>query len=132
MRHFLSPMVARPDAGFRLENERTGRTVASILEPAFDSRSRRRGLLRRDRLAAGAAIVLAPCAAIHTLFMRFPIDVVFVARDGTVARVCSRMKPWRAAFAFGAFAAIELTAGGAGESGTAVGDRLRLTSVGRG
>ncbi len=120
-------MVARPDACFRLENERTGRTLASTLETAFDSRARRHGLLQRARFDAGAAIVLAPCAAIHTLFMRFPIDVVFVAKDGTVAKVCSSVKPWRTAIAFGAFAAIELAAGGADESGTAVGDRLLLT-----
>jgi len=101
--------------------------MASTLEPAFDSTARRHGLLRRDRIEPGRAIVLAPCAAIHTLFMRFPIDVVFVAKDGTVAKVCASVKPWRTAIAFGAFAAIEIAAGGADESGTAVGDRLRLT-----
>jgi uncharacterized protein len=130
MRHFLSPMVAKPDACFRLENERTGGTVASTLEPAFDSLTRRHGLLRRDRLDPGVAIVLAPCAAIHTFFMRFPIDVVFVAKDGTIVKVCSNVRPWRAAIAFGAFAAIELAAGGADASGAAAGDRLRLTPAG--
>lgn len=127
MPHFLSPLVATPHASFHLENDATGRTIATSLEPAFDSRSRRQGLLKRDQLDPGVAIVLAPCAAIHTLFMRFPIDVVFVAKDGTVAKICSGVKPWRTAIAFGAFAAIELAAGGAGHSGTAVGDRLRLT-----
>jgi uncharacterized membrane protein (UPF0127 family) len=126
MGHFLSLLVARPNSSFRLENDTTGLLMASSLETAFDSAARRRGLLKRDRLDVGTAIVLAPCAAIHTLFMRFPIDVVFVARDGTVTKVCPKVKPWRTAIAFGAFAAIELAAGGADESRTTVGDRLRL------
>ena len=126
MRHFLSPLLASPGPGYRLENGTTGLTMASTLETAFDSRARRHGLLRRDGLDAGVAIILAPCAAIHTWFMRFPIDVVFVAEDGTVAKICSRVKPWRTAMAFGAFAAIELAAGGADESRTAIGDRLRV------
>jgi len=128
MPHFLAPLVHAPDSTFCLINETTGKTVASNLEPAFDSRTRRMGLLHRQRLDRGTALVLAPCAAIHTLFMRFPIDVIFVARDGTVAKVCPRIQPWRAAASLGAFAAIELAGGEAVESGTAAGDTLRLSS----
>lgn len=124
MSHFLSPLVASPQGRFRLENGSTGLVIASTLEPAFTSSARRRGLLTRAGLNPATAVVLAPCAAIHTFFMRFPIDVVFVERDGTVAKVCSRIRPWRMAVAFGAFAAIELAAGGARD--TAVGDPLRL------
>ena len=100
--------------------------MAVSIETAFDSRTGREGLLRRDGLDPGVAVVLAPCSAIHTLFMRFPIDVVFVSRDGTVAKVCARVKPWRAAVAFGAFAAIEMAAGAAVKCRTNVGDRLHL------
>src|SRR6185436_20879192 len=105
MPHFLSPLVGKPSAGCRLQNRTTGLVMASRLETAFDSKGRKQGLLQRDGLDADAALILAPCAAIHTLFMRFPIDVVFVERDGTVAKVCPGVKPWRAAIAFGAFAA---------------------------
>jgi uncharacterized membrane protein (UPF0127 family) len=56
-------------------------------------------------------LILAPCAAIHTCFMQFPIDVVFARRDGQILKVCSGVKPWRAAGSLGAFAAIELAAG---------------------
>ena len=126
MPHFLSTLIARPGTDCRLQNGTTGLTMASRVETAFDSKSRKQGLLQRDGIDPESAIVLAPCAAIHTLFMRFPIDVIFVARDGTVAKVCSRVKPWRTAIALGAFAAIELAAGTAAASRTSIGDQLRV------
>jgi uncharacterized membrane protein (UPF0127 family) len=127
MAHFLTALLARPDVPYLLRNERTGLTLATTLELAFDSQSRRRGLLGRSGLDPGVAVILAPCCAVHTLFMRFAIDVVFVRQDGVVTKVCARVKPWRATAALGAFATIEL-AGGAG-SGTQPGDRLCLDSA---
>ena len=126
MAHFLAALLAQPNLPLVLRNERTGLTLATTLEPFFDSPSRRRGLLGRDGLGPGVAAILAPCGAIHTLFMRFPVDVVFVGRDGVVTKVCLAVKPWRAAVALGAFAAIELAAGAAGGGATRPGDRLRL------
>jgi uncharacterized membrane protein (UPF0127 family) len=126
MAHFLEPLLTRPRLPYYLRNERTGLTVATTLEAAFDSTSRRRGLIGRARLEPDVAVILAPCSGIHTWFMRFPIDVMFVRRDGVVARVCRGVKPWRMALAFRAFAAIELAAGGADHSETQSRDQLRL------
>jgi uncharacterized membrane protein (UPF0127 family) len=120
-------MLASPGDSFRLETEKTGATIAVNVEPAFDAAARRRGLLRRDRLASGSAMVLAPCAAIHTAFMRFPIDVIFAGNDGTILKICPAVKPWRLAVALKAFAAIELAAGGA--AAASVGDRLLLVRM---
>jgi uncharacterized protein len=128
-RHFLAPMLDRPDVRHVLRNARTGHVLATDLEPAFDSPRRREGLLRHMGIARARAMILAPCAAIHTFFMQFPIDVVFVRRDGEVTKVCSRVRPWRAAFSSGAFAAIELAPGAAGDSGVRPGDRLELADL---
>ena len=127
--HFLEALLDQRGIRHLLQNERSGLTLATALEPAFDSHSRRRGLLGRNGLDPGEAVVLAPCCAIHTLFMRFSIDVVFVRRDGVVTKVCPRVKPWRAAVALGAFAAIELAEGGTGSGATKRGDRLFLDSA---
>jgi uncharacterized membrane protein (UPF0127 family) len=105
-------------------NERTGFVVATILELAIDSGSRRRGLLGRDGLAERQALVLAPCNAVHTCFMRFPIDVLFVARDGRVLKIVDRIGAWRIAASLRAFAAIELPAGALRRAGLAAGDRV--------
>ncbi len=111
MAHFLAPLVGSRRAHAVLRNTRTGAILASTLHPAFDSADRRRGLLGEDGLPSQTALVLAPCAAIHTCFMRFPIDVVFASRNGAVLKVHCGVRPWRVALALGAFAAIEFAGG---------------------
>lgn len=125
---FLGPILRSPSDRFILRNERSGRTLATAIETAFDSASRRKGLLGRDRLDEGAVLIIAPSNAVHTFFMRFPIDVVFVGRDGAVRKTYSALRAWRIAFALGAFAAIELPPGVVSASGTRRGDALRLVT----
>jgi uncharacterized membrane protein (UPF0127 family) len=126
--HFLVPLLREPGQVWAVRNQRTGRIAVSRLEPAFDSASRRRGLLGRDGLPGGAAMVLAPCRAVHTWFMRFPIDLVFVARDGRVVKVCEAVGPWRVRIALGGFAVIELNAGTAAH-GFRPGDLVELVGA---
>jgi len=77
-------------------------------------------------MAEGSAIIIAPCSAVHTFFMRFSIDVVFAARDGRVLKARRGVSPWRVAAAWRAFAAIELPAGTIERTGTRHGDRLEI------
>ena len=93
--HFLAPLLTPIPRRLTLRNVRTGLALATILESAFDSTSRRRGLLGRERLPEGTALVIAPCAAVHTFFMRFTIDIVFARRDGLVVKTRSRVPPRR-------------------------------------
>jgi len=123
---FLKPLLGRPDVRHLLRDETRGVILARTIEAALDSRTRRRGLLGRDGLAPGTALIIAPCNAVHTFFMRFPIDVLFVARDGTVKRVSENVRPWRIRAALTAFATVELAAGAVRASGVARGDRLAL------
>lgn len=109
-----------------LVNERTNATIASQVELASTRRQRRRGLLGRDGLAAGSALVLTPCAAIHTAFMRFAIDVLFLDRQGRAVRVARRLKPWRLAMAPTARVVVELPAGELDGADLRAGDRLTL------
>ena len=107
-------------------NERTGRVVASAVELADTSETRRRGLLGRESLDPSAALIIAPCSAVHTFFMKFIIDVVFVDRQGAVLKGVADVKPWRIAARPGAYAVIELNAGAIRRSELKVGDRLSL------
>jgi uncharacterized protein len=124
--HFLEPLLKGDTPRLALSIDRpTGATaLATTVEAAVDSASRKRGLLGRDALAPGAALVIAPSNGIHTFFMRFAIDVVFVARDGRVVKIARAVKPWRASLALRAFAVVELAAGAADRAGLRVGDRL--------
>ena len=87
--------------------------------------SRFLGLMGRRALPGGEGLLLVPGGSIHTLFMRFPIDVVFVAADGAVLRVAPAVRPWRLARApRGTRLTLELDAGSAAASGIAECTRL--------
>lgn len=111
-------------ASLSLVNARTGSVVADDVEVAVTRSARRRGLLGRPGLSPFSALVLAPCAAVHTMFMRFAIDVIFVDREGRAVRVVEAMGPWRTAMKLFAHAVIELPAGTVARRDVAVGDPL--------
>jgi uncharacterized membrane protein (UPF0127 family) len=128
MPSFVTPLLAGIEQ-WQLVNAATGSVVADCLEGAFDSESRRRGLLGRTGLDERAAVMIAPCNGIHTCFMRFPIDVIFAARDGQVLKVCANVAPWRLAASLRAYVAIEVVGGRAARAGVNAGDRVALVHV---
>ncbi|MGZ8697870.1 MAG: DUF192 domain-containing protein [Gaiellaceae bacterium] len=86
--------------------------------------SRMRGLLGRSELRPGEGLLLRPASSIHTWFMRFPIDAVFLDRDLRVVGISDDLRPWRATGRRGAKAVLELPAGETGRRGLALGDLL--------
>jgi uncharacterized membrane protein (UPF0127 family) len=123
---FLTQFLKNPTAGWVLRNSRNQRALATTIEPAFDSPSRNKGLLGRSGLPEGSAMILAPSNSIHTFFMQFPIDVMFVSRDGRVVRISRDVQPWRIRFGLRAFAVIEFPSGVADRSDTRIADILQL------
>lgn len=121
--HFLEPVLrARGDWGLRIP--RTGALLATHGELAGTSTSRTRGLLGRDALGAGRALVIAPCQGVHTFGMRFPLDVVGVARDGVVVTLRCHVPRRRIVLALRAFAVVELAAGACQAVNLQIGDHL--------
>jgi uncharacterized protein len=98
-----------------------------IPESAF---GRARGLLGRDGLEPEHGMLIDRAGSVHMFFMRFAIDVVFLARDRTVVGVRHRLAPWRVAAARHAVASLELPAGRAAEVGVERGDVLVFEAVG--
>ena len=129
--HFLQTLLKRREAGvsFRLHNTRSGLDVATTLETAFSSSDRKRGLLGRDGLAPGQALIIAPTNLVHTFAMRFPIDIIFAAKDGRVIKVSRGVPRRRIAGAFGGFAVVELAAGESDRSETRPGDSLEVVPL---
>jgi uncharacterized protein len=101
-----------------------GRVVCERCLVADRPWARMRGLLGRAELPRGEGILLRPAGSIHTFFMRFPIDVVFLDGDARVVGVERRLGPWRVARRRGAKAVLELPAGAADEAALAAGARL--------
>lgn len=84
------------------------------------------GLLPRRGLAPGEGLLLEPCGAVHTLFMRFPIDVLFLDRDDRVVSTAPGLPPWRTRGVRGAVRVLELPAGTLWRTGVGVGAGLRF------
>jgi hypothetical protein len=123
---FLAPAVGGSPDRLVLRNTRNGLVLAERIEGAFDSAVRRKGLLGREGLDVGTALVIAPSNAVHTFFMRFPIDIVFVRRNGLVLKVQSAVPANRVAASLKAFAVIEIAAGGAARADVRPGDCLAV------
>lgn len=102
-----------------------GRIVCDRCQIADGAVARARGLLGRSGLDRGEGMLLKPTFSIHTFFMRFPIDVVFLDRSGVVVGIVGRLRPWRAAGRLRARAVLELSAGEADRVGIRVGERLQ-------
>jgi uncharacterized membrane protein (UPF0127 family) len=93
--------------------------------------ARMRGLLGRKELPRGEGMLLRPAASVHTAFMRFPIDVVFVDGAGRVLDIAHSVRPWRAIACRGAKAVVELAAGECSRRDLEPGDELLLPQRGR-
>jgi uncharacterized membrane protein (UPF0127 family) len=105
----------------RVSNPARGLVLAQRARVADTAWSRAVGLLgARD---AGGGLLIEPCSSIHTCFMRFPIDVLFLDHADVVLAVYAHLAAWRfTRWVRGARRVLELDAGAAGA--TAVGDRL--------
>jgi len=89
---------------------------------------RMRGVLGRDGRESGEGLLLRPASAVHTYFMHFPIDVVFLDRSLVVVGISDSVDPWRARSRKGAKAVLELPAGESARRGLEVGDQLELAA----
>jgi len=112
--------------GVALRRESDGAIVCERCVVADTMFARMRGLLGRRELPPGDGMLIRPAPSVQTFFMRFPIDVVFLSRDGDVLKVCEGVRPWRAAAARRAHSTLELAAGEASRRGVAAGQRLVL------
>lgn len=122
----LSVSALRKGDRVTIRNEtREGTVLVDGLRLALDPWARFRGLLGTSELVPADGLLLRPCRAIHTCFMRYPIDVVFVDRAAVVVGVLHELRPWRFSDVYAsALATLELPAGTVEMSNTRVGDQL--------
>lgn len=103
-----------------------GVVVCERCEIADNFFSRMRGLLGRRGLREDECLLIRPAGSIHTFFMRFPIDALFLDREFGVLAVSRNLKPWRVAGQRGAHVVVEMAAGQASRRGVQIGDQLAL------
>ena len=112
----------------RVIDERTGREVLTAVRQAEGAWGSFKGLMLKQRLPDGHGLLFRPARGIHTQFMRFPIDLVFLDKSDTVTKVREAMPPWRFDFT-NAAGVIEINPGAARASDIQPGDRLRFEPV---
>jgi len=115
--------MSRPEV--RIEDAHGG-VVCETCTVADRAPARLRGLLGRRGLASGEGLLLTPAPSIHTWFMRFPIDAVFLDGNLTVLAVRPNVRPWRIAGRRGARSVLELSAGDAARLELEPGANLRM------
>lgn len=109
---------------YRVAVEGRERPLAARVEAALTFRQRLHGLMFRGGLPAGGGLFIPDCRSVHTFFMRFAIDLVYISSDGRVVRIVEAKRPWRLSWCRGARSVLELEAGAACAAGLQPGDML--------
>lgn len=116
----------------RVRNEDRGVVLGDRIRVAEGWWPRLRGMIGRPEPRAGEGLLLRPCRAVHMQWMGYPLDVAFLDEGGRVVALYHRLRPWRFSKSHAeAACAVELPAGTLERTGTAVGDRLRLSDRAR-
>lgn len=109
-----------------IRNATRSTVVADRAEVAGSGAKRSKGLLGRKGLAPGEGMWIIPCEAVHTFFMQFPIDLIYLDRKHCVRKVRSSVPAWRISACLSAHSVIELPAGTIQQTGTHAGDLIEI------
>jgi uncharacterized membrane protein (UPF0127 family) len=121
-----SKPVPAPEQRLVVTNKQRSTVLATSLEVADSGPKRNKGLLGRDGLAPGGGLWIVPCESVHTFFMRFPIDLVYLDRKHTIKKVRSAVGAWRLSACLSAHSILELPAGTIQDTKSQVGDELEF------
>ncbi len=100
--------------------------LGEAIETARSGSERKKGLLGRQGLEAGGGMWIVPCEGIHTFFMKFAIDVIYIDRKHKVRKTVARLGAWRMSLCLPAHSVLELPVGVIEASGTKPGDQLEF------
>jgi len=103
--------------------------LGSRIEVADRGPARTKGLLGRKQLGPGEGMWIVPCESVHTFFMQFPIDLVYLDRNHRITKVRHSVPPWRLSACLSAHSVIELPAGTVRTTKCEKGDVIELAGV---
>lgn len=112
-------------------NRTRGTCLADDVRVARTHWSRLRGLVGvgQTSFSQGQALWIVPCRGVHTLAMRFPLDLIYLDRDGVVVELRATVQPWRfAPINFHAASVLELPSGAIRRSNTGIGDTVEIVT----
>ena len=122
------PKASPIDSSFvAVRNITRASVVGDRVEVAGNNVKRSKGLLGRKGLPAGGGMWIVPCEAVHTFFMQFPLDLVYLDKKLRVKKVRSAVKAWRFSACLSAHSVLELPAGTIRDTQTQPGDVLEFS-----
>jgi uncharacterized membrane protein (UPF0127 family) len=121
--------LTQQDLRLRVSNLTRQTVLATSMEVANTDSKRRKGLLGRDGLSAGGGMWICPCEAVHTFWMRFSIDLVYLDRKYQIRKIKSDVRPWRLSGCLRAHSVIELPPGTIRATQTQPGDTLEFAAA---
>ena len=116
----------RAELRLQVSNLTRHTVLATAMEIADNGRKRNKGLLGREQLAYGEGLWIVPCQAVHTIGMKFPIDLIYLNRKKRIKKLSHAVPPWRLSICLSAQSVLELPAGTIRDTQTQTGDTLEL------
>jgi uncharacterized membrane protein (UPF0127 family) len=113
----------------RVSNLTRNTVLATCMEVADSAAKRNKGLLGRKRLAPGEGLWIRPCESVHTFWMQFSIDLVYLDRKNRIRKLVSAVPPWRLSACLRAHSVLELPSGTIRETLTQPGDALEFSTA---
>jgi uncharacterized membrane protein (UPF0127 family) len=116
-----------PSGKLHILNVTRGTVLATHIDVADSGPKRNKGLLGRKSLEPGEGLWIVPCESVHTFFMQFAIDLVYLDRNHRIKKVRGSVPPWRLSACLSAHSILELPAGTIQSTQTQAGDTLQFT-----
>jgi len=113
-----------------VRNQTRGTVLGDAIDLADTSEKRRTGLLKHTHLEPGTGLWIVPCESVHTFFMKFAIDLVYIDSKHKVRKVRHAVPAWRLSACLTAHSILELPPGTAKETNTVAGDSLAIEKLG--
>lgn len=126
---FSSARPVSQDVRVKVSNLTRNTVLATCMDIADSGPKRNKGLLGRAGLSFGEGLWIIPCEAVHTFWMRFSIDLVYLDREKRIRKLSSQVPPWRLSACLAAHSVLELPSGTIKNTQTERGDTLRFSVV---
>jgi uncharacterized protein len=118
--------VVRLNLNFIVRNITRNTSIGESINSAETSAQRRTGLLKHEKLDEGTGLWIVPCEAVHTFFMKFALDLIYVDRKHRVRKTVRALAPWRMSICLPAHSILELPPGTIERTNTQKHDQLEF------
>ena len=112
---------------YKIINKENSQTLSAKAKVADSFLKRLRGLMFKKSIGEDEALIFYKAASIHTFFMRFPIDIIFLNKESKVIKICPNLKPWKMVFCLKSAITIEFQANKASINSLKIGDTLEIS-----